>query len=102
MVNSPFVLKILPLAARRYQVTNRRLLIGRFGSNKPIQEIALADIQDVRPEAKSFNAYFRAANLEVARRRGVQSDAGVERRGINRYHGCLGARYVEDVLSQPA
>jgi hypothetical protein len=60
-----FVLKILPFAARRYQLTNRRLLIARFGSKKPIQEIALADIEDVRPEANSFNAYYRAANLEV-------------------------------------
>src|SRR5690349_15409953 len=35
-----FVLKIAPFVARRYQLTNRRLLIARFGSSKPLQEIA--------------------------------------------------------------
>lgn len=60
-----FVLKIAPFAARRYQLTNRRLLIGRFGGSKPVQEIALADIQDVRVEPGSFNGYYRSATLEV-------------------------------------
>ncbi len=61
----PFVLKIAPFVARRYQLTNRRLLIGRFGSTRPVQEIALADIEDVRIEPNSFNTYYRAATLEV-------------------------------------
>jgi hypothetical protein len=60
-----FVLKILPFVARRYQLTNRRLLIGRFGSKTPLQEIALAEIEDVRTEPNSFNTYYRAATLEV-------------------------------------
>jgi hypothetical protein len=61
----PFVLRISPFVARRYRLTNRRLLIVAFGSTKPIQEIALADIQDVRPELDSFDTYFRTATLEV-------------------------------------
>jgi hypothetical protein len=61
----PFLCKIVPFVARRYQLTNRRLLIARFGSTRPIQEIPLADIQDVRPEPDSFNTYYRAATLEV-------------------------------------
>jgi hypothetical protein len=65
LLGLPFLCKILPFVARRYQLTNRRLFIGRFGSNKPIQEIALADIQDVRPDPNSFNIYYRAADLEV-------------------------------------
>jgi hypothetical protein len=61
----PFLLKICPFVARRYQLTNRRLLVGRFGRRQPIQEIALADIQDVRLVPGSFNTYYRAATLEV-------------------------------------
>jgi hypothetical protein len=60
-----FVLKIAPLVARRYQLTNRRLLIGRFGSSKPVQEVPLAEIEDVRTEPGSLNPYYRAATLEV-------------------------------------
>jgi len=60
-----FVKKISPFLATRYQITNRRLLVGRFGSKRPVQEIALADIQDVRMEPDSFNTYYRAATLDV-------------------------------------
>jgi hypothetical protein len=61
----PFLLKIMPFVARRYMLTNRRLLVGRFGRTRPIHEIALADIQDVRIAPGSFNAYYRSATLEV-------------------------------------
>jgi hypothetical protein len=60
-----FLKKITPFLATRYQITNRRLIVGRFGSSRPIQEIALADIQDVRTEPDSFNTYYRSATLDV-------------------------------------
>jgi hypothetical protein len=60
-----FLKKITPFLATRYQLTNRRLLVGRFGSRRPIQEIALAEIEDVRMEPDSFNTYYRAATLDV-------------------------------------
>jgi hypothetical protein len=60
-----FVKKIMPFLATRYQLTNRRLLVGRFGSKRPVHEIALADIEDVRTEPDSFNTYYRAATLDV-------------------------------------
>src|SRR6202035_1572201 len=40
--------KLLPFAARRYTITNRRVMIRRGLQGKPGQEIALADIDDVR------------------------------------------------------
>jgi hypothetical protein len=60
-----FVKNILPFLSERYRLTNRRLMIVRFGARQPHQEIPLADIEMVRIEPGSFNTYFRAATLEV-------------------------------------
>ncbi len=60
-----FVKNITPFLGKRYRLTNRRLMILRFGLQKPYREIALADIETLRLEPDSSNSYFRAANLEV-------------------------------------
>jgi Bacterial PH domain len=60
-----FVGNLVPFLAKRYRLTNRRLIVLRFGTRTAAQEIPLADIETVRMEPGSFNTYFRAATLEV-------------------------------------
>ncbi len=60
-----FLAKILPFSATRYVVTNRRLMVARFGRKTPRREIALADIETVRVVPESVNTFTRAGNLEV-------------------------------------
>jgi uncharacterized membrane protein YdbT with pleckstrin-like domain len=57
--------KIMPFVAKRYTLTNRRLMIQRGLKPKPRHEIALADIDDVNLVESSFSPFFRAADLEV-------------------------------------
>jgi len=57
--------KLLPFLARRYTITNRRVMIRRGLQGKPGQEIALADIDDVRVQTDANSDFFRAANIEI-------------------------------------
>ncbi len=57
--------KVLPFIAKRYTLTNRRLMIRRGLKPKPAREVALADIDDVRIEEGTFNSFYRTATLEV-------------------------------------
>jgi hypothetical protein len=63
---APFYFKkILPGLACRYTLTNRRLIIQRGWKRKPSQEIALAQIDDVRLNSDSFDRFYRTADLEI-------------------------------------
>jgi hypothetical protein len=63
---APFYFKkILPGLACRYTLTNRRLMIQRGWKRKPSHEIALADIDNVRLNADSYDPFYRTANLEI-------------------------------------
>ena len=57
--------KLLPFIAKRYTLTNRRLTIQRGLKPKPSQEVKLEDIDEVRLIDSTFNAFYRAATLEV-------------------------------------
>src|SRR5262249_3344462 len=57
--------KILPFLAKRYTLTNRRLMIQRGLKPKPRQQVKLEDIDEVRLVESSFSPFFRAATLEV-------------------------------------
>jgi hypothetical protein len=57
--------KLLPFAARRYTLTNRRLMIRRGLKGKPGEQVALADIDEVRVQTDANSDFFRAANLEI-------------------------------------
>jgi Bacterial PH domain len=57
--------KLLPFAARRYTLTNRRLMIRRGLKGKPGQEVALGEIDDVRVKTDANSDFFRAADLEI-------------------------------------
>jgi uncharacterized membrane protein YdbT with pleckstrin-like domain len=60
-----YFLKVLPFLARRYALTNRRLMIQRGLKFKTSAEVSLADIDAIRIDANSINSFFRAADLEV-------------------------------------
>jgi Bacterial PH domain len=63
---APFYFKkVLPFLAKRYTLTNRRLMVQRGLKAKPKQEVALSDIDDVRLVEGSYNPFYRAATLEV-------------------------------------
>jgi hypothetical protein len=60
-----FALKYSPFVSRRYTLTNRRLMIQRGLKPRPIQEIPLADIDEVRVIPASNNAFYRSGTLEI-------------------------------------
>ena len=60
-----FVLKFLPFLCKRYTLTNRRLMIQRGLKPRPVQEVPLADIDDVRLDPDGFNAFYKCGTLEV-------------------------------------
>lgn len=63
---APFYFKkILPFLAKRYTLTNRRLMIQRGLKSKPGREIALADIDEVRIPPDSVDTFYRAGTLEI-------------------------------------
>lgn len=57
--------KLMPFLCKRYTLTNRRLMIRRGIKPKPVQEVALADIDDVRLVPDSYSRFYRAGTLEV-------------------------------------
>jgi hypothetical protein len=57
--------KLLPVFARRYTLTNRRLMIRHGWSGKAAQEVPLAEIDDVRVVTDANSDFFRAATLEI-------------------------------------
>jgi hypothetical protein len=63
---APFYFKkILPGLARRYTLTNRRLMIQKGWKRKPVQEITLAEIDEVRVHPDSYDRFYRTAILEI-------------------------------------
>jgi hypothetical protein len=57
--------KIMPFLARRYTITNRRVMIRRGLKPSPTHEVALADIEDVRLAAGSLDEFYKSGTLEV-------------------------------------
>jgi hypothetical protein len=60
-----YFLKIMPFTATRYTVTNRRVMIQKGLKPKPVQEVALTAISDVRPVAGTEHPFFLAADVEI-------------------------------------
>jgi hypothetical protein len=58
---------LAPVLTRRYTLTNRRIMVrkGFFPKAKPVEEIPLKAIDDVRLVEASKNAFYRCADLEV-------------------------------------
>jgi hypothetical protein len=61
-----FLKLLLPFAPkRRYTLTNRRLMIQDGFKPRPVHEVALADIDEVRLVPDSYNPFYHAGDLEV-------------------------------------
>ncbi len=60
-----YFLKIMPYLSTRYTLTNRRLMIRRGLKPQPVQEVALADIDDVRITTDSHNVFYKSGTLEI-------------------------------------
>lgn len=60
-----FLRKFAPVLCQRYTLTNRRLMVRRGWKPAPVQEIPLADIEDVRLIADSYDAFYRSGDLQV-------------------------------------
>src|SRR5579863_2116354 len=57
--------KLLPFAASRYTLTNRRLMIRRGWKGIPSHEVPLARIDAVRVVNDAHSDFFRAGTLEI-------------------------------------
>jgi hypothetical protein len=60
-----YFIKVLPGLGRRYAVTNRRVMVQRGVSRKPAQQVALADIDEVRIVTNSNSKFYRTGTLEI-------------------------------------
>jgi hypothetical protein len=60
-----YFLKVLPGFARRFVLTNRRLMFQKGLHLKAVKEVALADIDDVRILKDGNSGFYRSANLEI-------------------------------------
>lgn len=63
-----FMLRFAPFICRRYAVTNRRVMIQRGIKPKASQEIALAEIDDVRVVPGSVDSFYFTGDLEIVSR----------------------------------
>ena len=61
----PYFAKVMPFLAKRYTLTNRRLMIQRGWKPHPVQEVALADIDEVRLDSASVDPFFIAGTLKI-------------------------------------
>jgi PH (Pleckstrin Homology) domain-containing protein len=60
-----YFLKILPFLARRYTLTNRRVMLRRGLKPVPDGEVKLSEIDDVRVVTDANSQFFRAGTLEI-------------------------------------
>jgi Bacterial PH domain len=60
-----YFLKVIPGLARRFVLTNRRVMFQKGFHFQPVQEVLLADIDDVRLQVDSTSNFYRTANLEI-------------------------------------
>jgi hypothetical protein len=60
-----FLRKFMPFLCKRYTLTNQRLMIQRGLKPHPIEEIPLADIDDVRLVEGTYDPFYLSGDLEV-------------------------------------
>jgi hypothetical protein len=62
-----YFMKVLPVVGKRYVLTNRRVMIQRgwYRTVAPSEEVALADIDDVRLVRDSNSIFFNSGTLEI-------------------------------------
>jgi hypothetical protein len=66
LLMAPFYfLRVVPFLARRYTLTNRRLMIRRWPKFSIVKEVPLSAIDDVRIQSDGNSQFFRTGNLEI-------------------------------------
>ena len=82
--------RLLPFLSKRYTLTNRRLMVQRGLRPRPAQEVALADIDEVRLVPDSFDRFYLSGTLEVISKGqvaltlpGVPEPEGFRHAGVN-------------------
>jgi len=60
-----YFLKVLPFVAKRYTLTNRRLMIQRGLKPKPSHEVALSEFDDAQIAESTIDTFYRAATINV-------------------------------------
>src|SRR5438132_10933069 len=60
-----YFLKVLPGFGRRFVLTNRRLMFQKCLRFQPLEEVALADIDEVRVHKDANSDFYGSANLEI-------------------------------------
>ncbi len=60
-----FALRLAPFLCKRYTLTNRRLMIQRGLKPQPIQEVLLADIDEVRFDADAVDPFYVSGTLVI-------------------------------------
>jgi hypothetical protein len=67
LMSAAYFGKLLPLIARRYTLTNRRVTTRAGWAGTVTGEVPLAEIEDVRVVPDSNTPFFRAADLQIIR-----------------------------------
>jgi uncharacterized membrane protein YdbT with pleckstrin-like domain len=60
-----YFLKVMPIFAIRYKLTDKRIMIVRGWSAKVSHAVALADIDDVQLDPATVDNFFRSADLKI-------------------------------------
>jgi uncharacterized membrane protein YdbT with pleckstrin-like domain len=60
-----YFLKVLPIFAIRYKLTDERIMIVRGWGAKVSQAVALSDIDDVQLDPATVDHFFRSADLKI-------------------------------------
>ncbi len=61
----PYFAKVMPFLAKRYTLTNRRVMIRRGLRPHPTHEVALSDIEDVRIHKDADSDFYREGTIEI-------------------------------------
>jgi hypothetical protein len=61
----PYFAKVMPFLAKRYTLTNRRVMIRRGLRPKPSHEIALSEIEDVHILKDADSDFYREGTIEI-------------------------------------
>jgi hypothetical protein len=61
----PYFAKVLPFLAKRYTLTNRRVMIRRGIRPTPTHEVALGDIEEVRIHKDADSDFYREGTIEI-------------------------------------
>jgi hypothetical protein len=61
----PYFAKVMPFLAKRYTLTNKRVMIRRGLRPQPTHEVALSEIEDVHIHKDSESDFFREGTIEI-------------------------------------